>query len=65
MLGCNESNIIFQQHLCKLISDFNIHHIYPILHTDNVFSVKSWCKNRFGMEESSMDKQFGIPDIID
>ncbi len=37
----------------------------PIFHTDNVFSVKSWCKNRFGMEESSMDKQFGIPEDFD
>ncbi|XP_065893401.1 meiotic nuclear division protein 1 homolog [Dysidea avara] len=29
--------------------------------TENVFSVKSWCKNKFGFLESDIDKQFGIP----
>ncbi|KAI4456930.1 meiotic nuclear division protein 1 [Holotrichia oblita] len=33
--------------------------------TDNVFSVKSWCKNKFGYEESALDKQFGIPSDFD
>lgn len=33
--------------------------------TENVFAVKSWCKNRFGLEESSIDKQFNIPDDFD
>lgn len=29
--------------------------------TDNIFAVKSWCKNKFNIEESTLDKQFGIP----
>jgi hypothetical protein len=33
--------------------------------TDNVFSVKSWCKNKFGLEDSAIDKQFGIPGDFD
>lgn len=33
--------------------------------TDNVFSVKSWCKNKFGLEDSAIDKQFSIPDDFD
>ncbi len=33
--------------------------------TDNVFSIKSWVKNKFCFEESVIDKQFGIPDDFD
>ena len=33
--------------------------------TENVFSIKSWCKNRFGIEESKLDQQFGIPEDFD
>ncbi|XP_062506671.1 meiotic nuclear division protein 1 homolog [Corticium candelabrum] len=33
--------------------------------TDNVFSLKSWCKNKFGIEESAIDKNFGIPSDLD
>ncbi|XP_062592181.1 meiotic nuclear division protein 1 homolog [Saccostrea cucullata] len=33
--------------------------------TDNVFSIKSWIKNKFQFEESVIDKQFGIPDDFD
>ncbi|KAI8504161.1 Meiotic nuclear division protein 1 [Branchiostoma belcheri] len=33
--------------------------------TDNVFSIKSWCKRKFGFEESVLDKQFGIPEDFD
>ena len=33
--------------------------------TDNIFSVQSWIKNKFFMEESVLDKQFGIPDDLD
>ena len=29
--------------------------------SDNVFSIKSWIKNKFQFEESVIDKQFGIP----
>ncbi|CAI8029570.1 Meiotic nuclear division protein 1 homolog [Geodia barretti] len=33
--------------------------------TDNVFSAKSWCKNKFGLEDSAIDKQFSIPEDFD
>ena len=42
--------------------------LYNTLHAvnaDNVFSVKSWCKNKFGLEDSAIDKQFGIPGDFD
>ena len=32
---------------------------------ENVFAMKSWCKNKFGVEESQIDKQFGIPEDMD
>ncbi|KAL8624693.1 hypothetical protein ACOMHN_038239 [Nucella lapillus] len=33
--------------------------------TDNVFSIKSWVKNKFCCEESVLDKQFDIPSDFD
>ncbi|XP_072163372.1 meiotic nuclear division protein 1 homolog [Diadema setosum] len=33
--------------------------------TDNVFSIKSWCKKKFSLEEKVIDKQFGIPEDFD
>lgn len=33
--------------------------------TENVFAVKSWCKSKFGCEESVIDQQFGIPEDFD
>ena len=36
-----------------------------VLPADNVFAVKSWCKNKFGLEESVIDKQFSIPEDFD
>ncbi|ELU07005.1 hypothetical protein CAPTEDRAFT_204610 [Capitella teleta] len=33
--------------------------------TDNVFSVKSWIKNKFSFDDSTIDKQFGIPEDFD
>ncbi|XP_069834812.1 meiotic nuclear division protein 1 homolog [Dendropsophus ebraccatus] len=33
--------------------------------TDNIFSVKSWAKKKFGFEESKIDKTFGIPEELD
>ncbi|XP_065190052.1 meiotic nuclear division protein 1 homolog isoform X1 [Sycon ciliatum] len=33
--------------------------------TDNVFSVKSWCKNKFSIQESMLNKQFDIPEDLD
>lgn len=38
-----------------------------VLHvfTDNIFSVKSWAKKKFGFEEKKIDKTFGIPEEFD
>ncbi|XP_044738117.1 meiotic nuclear division protein 1 homolog [Chrysoperla carnea] len=33
--------------------------------TDNIFAVKSWAKNKFFVEESVLNKQFGIPADLD
>ncbi|XP_038059612.1 meiotic nuclear division protein 1 homolog [Patiria miniata] len=33
--------------------------------TDNVFTIKSWCKKKFSMEEKTIDKHFGIPEDFD
>lgn len=32
---------------------------------DNVYAVVSWLKDRFGMEESVINKQFGIPEELE
>lgn len=33
--------------------------------TDNVFTIKSWCTRKFGVEEKMIDKNFGIPEDFD
>uniref|UniRef100_T1JNR4 Meiotic nuclear division protein 1 homolog n=1 Tax=Strigamia maritima TaxID=126957 RepID=T1JNR4_STRMM len=33
--------------------------------TDNIFCVKSWCKNKFGMEEKNLNQAFEIPEDLD
>ena len=33
--------------------------------TDNVFSIKSWCVKKFGIEEKKIDKNFEIPEDFD
>uniref|UniRef100_A0A8D0HDZ2 Meiotic nuclear division protein 1 homolog n=1 Tax=Sphenodon punctatus TaxID=8508 RepID=A0A8D0HDZ2_SPHPU len=33
--------------------------------TDNIFSIKSWAKRKFGFEENRIDKTFGIPEDFD
>ena len=33
--------------------------------TDNIFSVKSWCKRKFAIEESAINKNFQIPEDLD
>ncbi|XP_048366085.1 meiotic nuclear division protein 1 homolog [Sphaerodactylus townsendi] len=33
--------------------------------TDNIFSVKSWAKRKFGFEDSKINKTFGIPEDFD
>eukprot|EP00118_Oscarella_pearsei_P004520 m.19549 g.19549 ORF g.19549 m.19549 type:complete len:206 (+) comp27853_c0_seq2:62-679(+) len=33
--------------------------------TDNVFGIKSWCKKKFGIEGSDIDKNYGIPTDFD
>lgn len=33
--------------------------------TDNIFAIKTWCKNKFMIEGAALDKQFGIPADMD
>ncbi|XP_039304196.1 meiotic nuclear division protein 1 homolog [Solenopsis invicta] len=33
--------------------------------TDNIFSLQSWCKNKFGISEQALNKQFNIPEDLD
>eukprot|EP00053_Salpingoeca_punica_P006304 m.60036 g.60036 ORF g.60036 m.60036 type:complete len:205 (-) comp13631_c0_seq2:323-937(-) len=33
--------------------------------TDNIFSIKGWCKNKYNMDTSVLDKQFRIPADLD
>lgn len=33
--------------------------------TDNVFTIKSWCVRKFGLEEKLIDKNFEIPEDFD
>lgn len=33
--------------------------------TDNVFSIKSWCVKKFGIDEKNIDKNFEIPEDFD
>ncbi|KAL7305770.1 meiotic nuclear division protein 1 homolog [Trichogramma pretiosum] len=33
--------------------------------TDNIFSLKTWCNNKFNIEESALNKQFKIPEDLD
>ena len=40
-------------------------HVYTCVIADNVFAVKSWCKNKFGFEDSVINKQFDIPEDFD
>ena len=36
-----------------------------IFFSDNIFSTKSWIKNKFCFEDSVIDKQFEIPPDLD
>ncbi|XP_034948308.1 meiotic nuclear division protein 1 homolog [Chelonus insularis] len=33
--------------------------------TDNIFAIQSWCKRKFDINESTLNKQFRIPDDLD
>lgn len=33
--------------------------------TDNIFAIQSWCKNKFGVSNADLNKQFNIPDDFD
>ena len=38
---------------------------YVYLLLENVFSIKSWCRNKFNIEEDVINKQFSIPEDLD
>ncbi|XP_032665236.1 meiotic nuclear division protein 1 homolog [Odontomachus brunneus] len=33
--------------------------------TDNIFAIQSWCKNKFGISQKELNKQFDIPEDLD
>ncbi|VDM59061.1 unnamed protein product [Angiostrongylus costaricensis] len=33
--------------------------------TDNIFSIKKWCKTKFGLDDKALDQQFDIPEDMD
>uniref|UniRef100_F1L6K3 Meiotic nuclear division protein 1 homolog n=1 Tax=Ascaris suum TaxID=6253 RepID=F1L6K3_ASCSU len=33
--------------------------------TDNIFSIKKWCKTKFGIDEKTLNEQFDIPSDMD
>ncbi|KAF7989394.1 hypothetical protein HCN44_008068 [Aphidius gifuensis] len=33
--------------------------------TDNIFAIQSWCKNKFDINEETLNKQFRIPEDLD
>ncbi|KAJ8669308.1 hypothetical protein QAD02_000567 [Eretmocerus hayati] len=33
--------------------------------TDNIFNLKTWCSNKFNIEEAELNKQFHIPEDLD
>ena len=35
------------------------------LETDNVFAIRTWCKRKFNIDLSVLDKTFGIPADLD
>lgn len=42
-----------------------IHMFNHVYLSDNIFSIKSWAKKKFGFEENVINKQFGIPEDLD
>lgn len=33
--------------------------------TDNIFSIQTWCKQKFDILEETLNKQFRIPEDLD
>lgn len=33
--------------------------------TDNIYSIKKWCKTKFGMDEKTLNEQFQVPSDLD
>lgn len=58
-------NFLFEN-IVKVIEDGIILLLFCFcLISDNVFSIKSWIKNKFSFDDSIIDKQFGIPEDFD
>jgi hypothetical protein len=40
--------------------------VSPLRHVaDNIYSIKKYCKAKYGMEEKAMDEQFEVPEDLD
>lgn len=33
--------------------------------TDNIYAIQSWCKDKFGISNEDLNKQFNIPEDLD
>lgn len=51
--------------LAQIKEDSQVAHAAANRWTDNVFNIKSWCKNKFHIEEEMLNKQFNIPEELD
>ena len=40
-------------------------HVFIITFIENVFSIKSWCRDKFNVEENVINKQFAVPEDLD
>eukprot|EP01137_Pigoraptor_chileana_P016763 Opistho-2@73825 len=56
---CDPEVIDAKKKACKLAIDC------ANMWTDNIFTIKSYCRNTFGIAESDLDAQFGLPPDLD
>ena len=49
----------------KMMEETKMSHEAANRWTDNIFSIKSWCTKKFGVEGKDIDKNFGIPEDFD
>ena len=56
--------VIFGKIPCIIVKYHKII-INVCLFKENVFTIKSWCKTNFGIEENTLNTQFNIPEDLD
>eukprot|EP00162_Nutomonas_longa_P002889 comp13549_c0_seq1/m.18855 comp13549_c0_seq1/g.18855 ORF comp13549_c0_seq1/g.18855 comp13549_c0_seq1/m.18855 type:complete len:203 (-) comp13549_c0_seq1:59-667(-) len=61
----SELNAVDHETYEKIIKDTKIAKDAANRWTDNIFTTKSWISNKFNIDSSTIDQQFGIPDDLD